>query len=84
MALSAVVWLVRWKPDNYLKLSDDDMTWNLVATNTMHYILEMMSDAVIFPWKNDSANSTNIPTLDLTPDNLLQHITPKVTSVESM
>ncbi|KAI2499380.1 hypothetical protein MHU86_15092 [Fragilaria crotonensis] len=38
---------VRWKPDNYNSISEDDEQWNLAATDTIHYILETVSDAIL-------------------------------------
>ena len=45
---------VRWKPDTYSTISEDEDQWNYAATDTIHYILETVSDAVLFPWKNGS------------------------------
>jgi hypothetical protein len=74
---------VRWKPDNYNSISEDDEQWNLAATDTIHYILETVSDAILFPWKNGST-TPHIPSLELTPDNLLQFLAPKITKIESI
>jgi hypothetical protein len=74
---------VRWKPANYNDISDDEEQWNLAATDTIHYILETVSDAILFPWKNES-NIPHMPSLELTPDNLLQFLAPKITKIESI
>ena len=74
---------VRWKPDTYSILSEDDEQWNYAATDTIHYILETVSDAVLFPWKNGST-TTHIPSLELTPDNLRHYIAPKITKIDSI
>lgn len=74
---------VRWKPANYNDISDDEEQWNLAATDTIHYILETVSDAILFPWKN-GCNIPHIPSLELTPDNLLQFLAPKITKIESI
>jgi hypothetical protein len=45
--------------------------------------LETVSDAILFPWINGST-TPNIPSIELTPDNLLQYLAPKVTHIESI
>ncbi|KAI2494125.1 hypothetical protein MHU86_20396 [Fragilaria crotonensis] len=52
---------VRWKPEKYNNISDNKEQWNLAATDTIHYILETVSDAILFPWRNGS----NIPHIPL-------------------
>jgi hypothetical protein len=72
---------VRWKPENFSDLLNDD-SWNLAATDTIHYILSTVSDATLFPWMNGST-TPNLPSLELTPDNILQYLAPRVTNIES-
>jgi hypothetical protein len=74
---------VRWKPDTYSTISEDEDQWNYAATDTIHYILETVSDAVLFPWKNGST-TPHIPSLELNPDNLRNYIAPKITKIESI
>jgi hypothetical protein len=74
---------VRWKPDKFDDLCQDDSKWNLEATDTVHYILATVSDAILFPWMNGTPTS-NIPSLDLTPDNILKYLAPRVTTIESL
>ena len=74
---------VRWKPETFTDLRETDAAWNLAATDTIHYILTTVEDATLFPWMNGSTTPT-IPSLDLTPDNLLQYLAPRVTTIESM
>ena len=72
---------VRWKPENFSDLLNND-SWNLAATDTIHYILATVSDATLFPWMNGST-TPNLPSLELTPDNILQYLAPRVTNIES-
>ena len=74
---------VRWKPEAFEELRETDAAWNLAATDTIHYILATVEDATLFPWMNRSTTPT-IPSLELTPDNLLQYLAPRVTTIDSM
>ena len=40
---------VRWKPDNFGDLLLNEATWNLEATDIIHYILATISDSTFFP-----------------------------------
>ena len=74
---------MKWKPDNYDTISIDETKWNLAATDTIHYILQTVPDAIIFPWMNGATTPT-IPTLELSPDNLIDYIAPRITNIESI
>ena len=74
---------VRWKPEMYTDIKEDEDAWNLAATDTVHYILATAGEATLFPWMNGST-TPNIPSLELTPDNLLQYLAPKVTPINSL
>jgi hypothetical protein len=66
---------VRWTPDNFTELTTDENKWNLKATDTIHYILETVPDAILYPWKS-TPKTTNLPALDLNPENLLNYLAP--------
>jgi hypothetical protein len=74
---------VRWKPETYADIKEDEDAWNLAATDTVHYILATAGEATLFPWMNGTT-TPNIPSLELTPDNLLQYLAPRVTPIDSM
>ena len=74
---------VCWTPVNYTELATDDQQWNLKATDTIHYILETVPDAILYPWTSSSKTPT-LPALDLDPYNLLQYLAPKITPMDSI
>lgn len=75
---------IKWKPDNYAELSDDDSKWNYAATDLIHFLLATAQDSILFPWINGTT-ITNIPFIELTPDNLLlSYLAPKITFLPSM
>jgi hypothetical protein len=74
---------VRWTPVNFNELVIDDHQWNLKATDTIHYILETVPDAILYPWISTS-KTPNLPALDLEPDNLLLYLAPKITPIEAI
>jgi hypothetical protein len=71
------------KPTDFTELTIDEPNWNLKATDTMHYILETVSDAIVYPWKSTSATPP-IPSLELNPENLLLYLAPKITPIDSI
>jgi hypothetical protein len=74
---------VRWKPLDFTELTTDETKWNLKATDTIHYMLETVSDAIIYPWKSTST-TLPIPSLELNPENLLLYLAPKITPIDSI
>ena len=74
---------VRWTPENYTELSADTEQWNYAATDIIHYILATASDALLYPWMNGSEHA-NLPSIELTPDLILQYLAPKITPIDSL
>jgi hypothetical protein len=66
----------RWKPDEYKTLLDGNNEWDYAVMDAFYYMLEAISDFIIFPWVNNS-ETPNIPSLDLTPNTLKKYLVPK-------
>jgi hypothetical protein len=65
---------VKWKPENYDELLDDQDKWNYKVTDLIHYLLSTATDSVIYPWKTAPGAAIAIPFIDLTPDNLPDYL----------
>ena len=75
---------VKWKPNQYDTLSENQPEWNLAATDLIHFMLDTVrDDAIIHPWVA-SDTTKPIPSLELNPDNLREYIAPKITPMPSM
>ena len=73
----------KWKPQNYEQLSEDQLKWNLAATDMIHYMFQTSLDVTLHSWINETP-SRAIPILELNPDNLLSFLAPKITPLPSI
>ena len=79
---------VKWRPRNFDELEEDSGKWEYAATDLIHYMLSTADDATIHRWMHDKTGLLpaipSIPSLELSPDNLLQYIAPRVTKLSSV
>jgi hypothetical protein len=74
---------VRWNPLEYEELKPTtDGEWITKATDLLHFLLYTAPDCKLHTW-NPTIDQQILPLLSLSPDNLLNFISPKVTEIDS-
>ena len=77
---------IRWKPENYDDISNDDHIWTIQATKMIKDIFAHPTDAIsVVPWQDKSIISTRIiRTGSLTPEIVTTLRSPKVSNIDSL
>ena len=74
---------IRWSPLGYETLKPTTgIEWKTQATDALHFLLYTAPDCRFHQW-DPTATQTTIPLLSLTPDNLLDYISPNITEMSS-
>ena len=74
---------IRWSPLGYETLKPTTgVEWKTQATDALHFLLYTAPDCRFHQW-DPMATQTTIPLLSLTPDNLLEYISPNITEMGS-
>jgi hypothetical protein len=76
---------VKWKPDNYASLKNDEDNWNAQAVEMLNDILHLPTMPIqLVPWSTTVQDNLQLlPVSQINASNLCQYRSPKITNIDS-